>query len=53
MTGVNISNVGIYQMILKAKQLDLYVQVIVADKYSFEKINEFDIILLDSMFHFS
>ena len=51
-TGVDISKVGINQMILKAKEHDLNIQGIVGDIYTFDKINEFDIILLDSMLHF-
>lgn len=51
-TGIDSSKVGIEQMIQigKAEKLDLVGQV--ADIYAFDQFSEFDIILLDSMFHF-
>ena len=51
-TGVDISIVGINQMILKANALNLNLIGIADDIYKFDRINEFDIILLDSMLHF-
>ncbi|MDO6674267.1 methyltransferase domain-containing protein [Tenacibaculum sp. 1_MG-2023] len=52
-TGIDNSKVGIAQMneIGKTKNLDLV--GIVADIYDFEQFDEFEIILLDSMFHFA
>lgn len=52
-TGIDNSKVGIAQMneIGKAKNLDLV--GIVADIYDFEQFDKFEIILLDSMFHFA
>lgn len=51
-TGVDISKVGINQMIEKADSLYLNITGIAADIYEFNKIGEFDIVLLDSMLHF-
>jgi|LGOV01.1.fsa_nt_gb 2-polyprenyl-3-methyl-5-hydroxy-6-metoxy-1,4-benzoquinol methylase len=51
-TGVDISKVGINQMISEANQMNLNITGIVEDIYTFDRINEYDIILLDSMFHF-
>lgn len=51
-TGVDISRVGIDQMIEKAAKLNLNINGLVEDIYKFGKINEYDIILLDSMLHF-
>ncbi len=52
-TGIDISKVGIEQMnaIGKAENLNLVGQV--EDIYAFDKFEEFDIILLDSIFHFT
>ncbi|MBD3276175.1 MAG: methyltransferase domain-containing protein [Candidatus Marinimicrobia bacterium] len=52
-TGIDKSKVGIDQMnkIGSAENLDLVGQV--GDIYSFDQFDEFDIILLDSMFHFA
>ncbi|WKK82684.2 class I SAM-dependent methyltransferase [Marivirga arenosa] len=52
-TGIDNSKVGIDQMleISRAEKLKLEGQV--GDIYSFDGFNEFDIILLDSMFHFA
>ena len=51
-TGIDNSKVGIDQMIQigKAENLNLVGQV--EDIYAFDRFHEFDIILLDSMFHF-
>lgn len=51
-TGVDISKVGLNQMIENAKKLHLKLTGVVDDIYKFNRINEFDIVLLDSMFHF-
>ena len=51
-TGVDISEVGINQMNKIAKDLKLNVKGIVADIYKFDRIIEYDVILLDSMLHF-
>ncbi|MEZ5056275.1 MAG: class I SAM-dependent methyltransferase [Saprospiraceae bacterium] len=52
-TGIDNSSVGIKQMnqIAKNEKLDLFGQV--GDVHSFEQFDQFDIILLDSMFHFN
>ena len=52
-SGVDNSKVGIDQMneIGKAENLNLIAQV--ADIYNFDQFDKFDIILLDSMFHFA
>lgn len=52
-TGIDTSHVGIAQMIQigKDENLDLRGQVI--DIYDFDRFDEFDIVLLDSMFHFA
>lgn len=51
-TGVDISKVGIDQMVLKANALNLKIIGITDDVYKFDKIGDFDITLLDSMLHF-
>lgn len=50
--GVDISDVGIEQLNKAAKQEELQVEGVVADISSFDITNEYDIVLLDSMFHF-
>jgi 2-polyprenyl-3-methyl-5-hydroxy-6-metoxy-1,4-benzoquinol methylase len=52
-TGIDRSKVGIEQMnqISKAEKLNLH--GLVADIYAFNRFHEFDIILLDSIFHFT
>lgn len=50
--GVDISRVGIHQMIEIAKKEDLNLKGIVANMYEFKIIEYYDIVLLDSMFHF-
>lgn len=49
---VDISDVGIQQLNKAAQQEKLKVEGLVADIYSFGITNEYDIVLLDSMFHF-
>jgi SAM-dependent methyltransferase len=51
--GIDNSNVGIYQMnqIGQNENIDLVGQV--GDIYAFDRFREFDIVLLDSMFHFA
>jgi 2-polyprenyl-3-methyl-5-hydroxy-6-metoxy-1,4-benzoquinol methylase len=51
--GVDYSKVGIDQMNTIAKAENLKLQGIVTDIYKLESYDEFDIILLDSMFHFT
>ncbi|BCR35236.1 class I SAM-dependent methyltransferase [Mariniplasma anaerobium] len=51
-TGIDISKVGIEQLNLKAKDLNLKLTGFVDDIYKFNRISEYDVILLDSMFHF-
>ncbi|ADR21086.1 hypothetical protein MATR_12840 [Marivirga tractuosa] len=52
-TGIDSSKVGIEQMnrIGQNEKLDLVGKV--EDIYTFDRFNEFDIVLLDSMFHFA
>ncbi|NDL68833.1 class I SAM-dependent methyltransferase [Anaerotalea alkaliphila] len=50
--GVDISDVGIQQLNKAALQEKLQVEGFVADIYSFGITDEYDIVLLDSMFHF-
>ncbi len=52
-TGVDSSNVGIKQMQHIAEVENLTLTGKVADIYAFENFAEYDIILLDSMFHFA
>lgn len=52
-TGIDTSKVGIDQMNQIAKKENLDLKGIVSDIYEFGEFYEFDIILLDSMFHFS
>ncbi len=51
-TGIDNSKVGIDQMNSIAKKERLNVIGIVGDIYSFDNCQDFDIVLLDSMFHF-
>jgi 2-polyprenyl-3-methyl-5-hydroxy-6-metoxy-1,4-benzoquinol methylase len=51
-TGIDTSKVGIQQMIQIARTEDLNVTGIVDDIYTFENYSLFDVILLDSMYHF-
>jgi SAM-dependent methyltransferase len=51
-TGIDNSKVGIDQLNRIAKSENLPLIGIVADIYSYSKFDEFDFILLDSMFHF-
>jgi len=50
--GVDISNVGINQLNVLAKSLDIDVSGIVNDLYSYPIIGVYDVILLDSILHF-
>lgn len=52
LTGIDISQVGIDQMLKKAESLNLNIKGYVEDIYSFNRISEFDIVILDSMLHF-
>jgi tellurite methyltransferase len=51
-TGVDISEVGINQMLLKAEKLHLQITGVVADIFTFNPKGKFDVILLDSILHF-
>ena len=51
-TGIDISKVGINQMLDAANHLDLNIKGEVKDIYAYDQINPFDVILLDSMLHF-
>lgn len=52
-TGIDSSKLGIEQMLDVAQLENLSVNGIVSDIYSFDGFGTFDIILLDSMFHFA
>lgn len=52
-TGIDNSKVGIDQMNQVAKVENLQLIGLVRDIYKFDKFDAFDIILLDSMFHFA
>lgn len=51
--GVDSSKVGIHQMQKQAKAEGLPIIGIEKDIYSFDDFSDFDIVLLDSMFHFT
>lgn len=51
-TGIDNSQVGIDQMLEKSDLEDLNITGIVDDIYAFDGYQDFDIVLLDSMFHF-
>lgn len=50
--GIDISSVGINQMLEESNKLGLNIEGKVADIYEFNQIQAFDIIVLDSMLHF-
>jgi len=50
--GVDISDVGIQQLNKTAQKENLQVKGLVADLYSFNIADEYDMVLLDSIFHF-
>lgn len=52
-TGIDHSAVGIAQMKQIAENENLHLHGEIADIYAFERFGDFDIILLDSMFHFT
>ena len=51
-SGIDYSEVGIKQLNKIAKQEDLNLTGIVTDIYSYKNFDQFEFILLDSMFHF-
>ncbi|MBU1142588.1 MAG: methyltransferase domain-containing protein [Firmicutes bacterium] len=51
-TGVDISTVGVNQMLEEANRLNLSVRGEVCDVYTYDHIHNYDFILLDSMLHF-
>lgn len=51
-TGVDISKVGINQMLQKAKKLNVKITGIVTDIFTFNPEGKYDIILMDSILHF-
>jgi 2-polyprenyl-3-methyl-5-hydroxy-6-metoxy-1,4-benzoquinol methylase len=51
-TGVDNSKVGINQMNSLSEKEGLNITGLVEDIYSFDRYQDFDIVLLDSMFHF-
>ena len=51
-TGVDVSEVGIRQMNNTAKSEDLPITGIIDDFYKFDVYNDYQFILLDSIFHF-
>ena len=52
MTGIDNSKVGIDQMISISEQEGLKLTGLVGDIYVFDKYQDFDIVLLDSLLHF-
>lgn len=52
-TGIDNSKVGIDQMNQIGREENLNLVGLVEDIYAFDRYSEFDIILLDSMFHFT
>jgi SAM-dependent methyltransferase len=52
-TGVDNSKVGIDQMIRVGEKENLNLTGLVHDIYTYDRFSDFDIILLDSMFHFA
>lgn len=52
-TGIDNSSVGIEQMARLAQAEGLAIKGIVGDFYSYKELDKYDIILLDSMFHFA
>lgn len=52
-TGVEISKVGLDQMMKVAKSRQLNLEGIVEDIYKYDGFEKFDFVLLDSMFHFT
>lgn len=51
-TGIDNSKVGINQMVEKSDREKLNITGLVDDIYTFDNYQEFDIVLLNSMFHF-
>jgi tellurite methyltransferase len=51
-TAIDISQVGVSQILAEAEERDLDVKGIVADIYALELTGGYDLILFDSMFHF-
>lgn len=51
-TGIDASRLGIQQLQTAAKQHDLSLEGIVADFYSYEFSQSYDVIVLDSILHF-
>ena len=51
-TGIDNSKLGIKQLLEKSEKDKLNITGIVENIYQFDKFNEFDIIILDSIFHF-
>jgi 2-polyprenyl-3-methyl-5-hydroxy-6-metoxy-1,4-benzoquinol methylase len=51
-TGVDVSAVGVTQMMKQASEEGLLIEGIVDDMYTFRIDERYDIILLDSIFHF-
>lgn len=51
-TGVDISEVGINQMLVQAKAKNLLIRGVVADLYDYQTSEQFDAIIFDSFFHF-
>lgn len=51
-TGVDLSKIGIEQMRYQSDLENLTITGLVQDIYAFDKYHAYDIVLLDSMFHF-
>ena len=52
-SGIDISHVGIDQIKAVSYQEELHIDVWVDDIYTFDHYSDYDIVLLDSMFHFN
>ncbi len=51
-TGVDVCSVGIKQLNEIAKKENLHVKGLVGDLTTYKRIKEYDVVLMDSMFHF-
>lgn len=51
-TGIDNSNIGINQMLENANKLNLEISALTSDFHEFDQYGNYDIVLLDSIFHF-
>lgn len=52
-TGIDCSEVGIKQMLITGQEEGLNLTGIVGDMYAFDRFQDFEVILLNSLFHFN